>query len=202
MRRKTMQRTRIARAVGAVLAAGAMTATAGCSGGSHSTTASSSTSAVPVSTAPAASAPASNTAWNPCSISDADIAASGLNPAKKEPDTGKYAQKFPGWDVCAWLSDSWYQLNVYSTNAHTFDEVVHNTTLFRDPQPVTVAGRSGMLLPSVSDPEDCTIAFDIPNDPIQLEVSAKISADSPGDACTEVTRISSVLAKDLPATGK
>jgi len=202
MRRKTAQQTRIARpvqAVAVVLAVGAVTAAAGCSGGSHTTTASSSTSAVPASTAPVASAPASNTAWNPCSISDADIAAAGLNSATKQ--VGALGVKFPGWDICAWLSNSWYQLNVYSTNSHTYDEVVQNTTLFHDPRPVTVGGRAAMLLPHVNESDGCTIAFDAV-DPVQLAVSAKLSAETFGDPCTEVTRIAGVLLKDLPASKK
>lgn len=200
MRRKAMRRTTIARATGAVIAAGAVIVVAGCSGGaSHTTTTSSPASASSSSAAPAASAPASNTAWNPCSIPDADISAAGLNPATKQ--VGALGTKFPGWDICAWLSSSWYQLNVYSTNAHTYDEVVHNTTLFHNPQPVTVSGRAATLLPHVNESDGCTIAFDSVN-PVQLAVSAKLSADTTGDPCAEATRIASVLMNDLPAAKK
>jgi len=198
MRRKITQHTRIARAAAAVLAIGAVTAVAGCSEGAQTATSSGSTLAAPVSTAPAASVPASNTAWNPCSIPDADIAAAGLNPAKKETDSGALGTKFPGWDICSWMSDSWYLVNVLSTNAHAFDEVAHNSTQFQDPQPVTVGGRDATLLHQVDEPKGCTIAFDIPGDPVQIEVNPKLSADTIGDSCAEVSRIAGVLAKDLP----
>ncbi|ATL70254.1 DUF3558 family protein [Nocardia terpenica] len=199
MRRKPSQRSRIrqaTRAVGVALAASALTVAAGCSGESH--TAAGSTSATPTSTAPTSSpSSASNTSWNPCSIPDADIAATGLNPTKKQ--VGALGTKFPGWDICAWLSDSWYGLHVYSTSVHTFDEVVHNTTLFRDPQPVTVGGHAAVLLHHADNPKGCTIAFDIPQDPVQFEVTPKLSADQTGDSCSEVTRIANTLVKDLPA---
>ncbi len=196
-----MRRTKIARAVGAVLAAGALAAAAGCSGTADHATASSSAPGTLSSTVPVQSAPASNTAWNPCSIPDADISAAGLNPARKLADTGKYGTKFPGWDICGWMSDSWYGLTVYSTNSHTFDEVVHNETLFKDPQQVTVAGRDATLLHQVDVPTGCTIVFDIPGTPVQVNVNPKLSADAPGDACAEAQRIAGVLVKDsdLPA---
>ncbi|MBF6333610.1 DUF3558 family protein [Nocardia transvalensis] len=198
MRQEPVQRTgirRAARVAAVVFAAGAVAA--GCSGGSHP--GADSTGTTPTSAASASSAPVSNTSWNPCSLPDADIAAAGLNPARKVADTGTYGTKFPGWDVCGWLSDSWYSLNVFSTNAHTFDEVVHNTRLFRDPRPVTVGDRAAVLLPSAIDPQVCNVAVDTSSGPVQFEVDAKASADTPGDSCAEATRIAGVLAKDLPA---
>ncbi|WP_157171340.1 DUF3558 family protein, partial [Nocardia veterana] len=121
--------------------------------------------------------------------------------SKKHADTSKYAQKFPGWDICSWLSDSWYTVSVYSTSSHTFDEVVNNSALFRDPQRLSVGGRDAVLLHKVDDPDGCTIAFDIPSDPVQIDVNAKASAEAAGDSCAEVTRIAGVLVKDLP-TGR
>ncbi|MBF6448780.1 DUF3558 domain-containing protein [Nocardia elegans] len=184
--------------MGAALSIGMFLGSAGCSGNSDSAVGEK-TPTTTVTTASASSDPASNTAWNPCSIPDADIAAAGLNPAKKLPDTGKYGQKFPGWDICGWLSDSWYSLSVYSTNSHTFNEVAGNTILFRNPQSVTISDRKAVLLHSADDPESCTIVFDIVKSPVQFEVNAKASADTPGDSCSEVSRIAGILVKDLPA---
>ncbi|MFI7194857.1 DUF3558 domain-containing protein [Nocardia nova] len=185
-------------AAGAALSIGMVMGATGCSAKSDSPSEAKS-STTTVAAASVSPEPVSNTAWNPCSIPDADIAAAGLNPAKKHPDTGKYSEKFPGWDICGWLSNSWYSLNIYSTNSHTFDEVINNTTLFRDPQPVSVGERRGVLLHHVDNPQACTIALDIPNDPVQMDVDAKASADTVGDSCSEVTRIARVLEKDLPA---
>ena len=183
--------------VGAALSIGMFLGSAGCSGNSDSAVGEK-TPTTTVTTASASSDPASNTAWNPCSIPDADIAAAGLNPAKKQTDTGKYDEKFPGWDICGWMSDSWYLLNIYSTNAHTFDQVVTNTTLFRDPQPTSFGKYKAVLLHQLDDPQACTIAFDVPHDPVQFVLSPKLSADAVGDSCAEVTRIAGLLAKDLP----
>ncbi len=153
-------------------------------------------------TASAVSTPsvtASNTSWNPCSLPDADIAAAGLDPAKRHTDTDKYAQKFPGWDVCGWDSGGWIRLQVFSTNAHTFDEVKNNTTLFSNPRPVNVGGRDAVMLDRTAIPDGCVILFDVPGNPVEFEINPSLAADSTGDACTELTRISSVLVKDLPA---
>ncbi|WP_280269699.1 DUF3558 family protein [Nocardia wallacei] len=170
-------------------AAGVVAMVTGCSGGSD-------TAGTP---APASSAQKSNTAWNPCSIPAADLVAAGLNPSKQVGDTSRYGTKFPGWDICGWLSDSWYGLNVYSTSEHTFAEVAGNTKLFRDPQPTTVDGRRAVLLPAASAPYLCNLAVDTATaGPVQFEVDAKASAATPGDSCAEVTRLAGALAKDLP----
>ncbi len=189
---------RSVRVVGAVFAVGAVVGATGCSGGSHSGTAVGSGTAASVSVAPTAATPASNTAWNPCSIPDADIAAAGLNPSTKE--VGSAGVTFPGWDICTWDSNSgeWYALELYSTSSHTYDEVVHNTTLFKNPRPVTVGGRAGMVLPHANESDACTVALDAKN-PVQVAVSTKPSADSAGDPCAEAARIAGVLLKDLPA---
>ncbi|WP_083871345.1 DUF3558 domain-containing protein [Nocardia aobensis] len=149
-------------------------------------------------TTPAA---ASNTSWNPCSLPDADIAAAGLNPAKRHTDTDKYAQKFPGWDVCGWDSGGWIRLQVFSTSVHTFDEVKNNTTLFSNPRSVNIGGRDAVMLDRTAIPDGCVILFDVPHNPIEFEINPSLAADSTGDACAELTRIAGILVKDLP-TGK
>ena len=171
----------------------AAVAVAGCSSGDNG-------SADPVSsasaTASAAATPTSNTAWNPCDISDADIASAGLNPSTKR--VGSAGVKFPGWDICTWRSDSWYQMNILATDAHTYDEVVHNTTLFHDPRPVTVGARPATALLHNDDEHACTIAFDMPTGPVQFDLTPKLSSRQFGDACAEATRIAGVLDKNLP----
>ena len=108
--------------------------------------------------------------------------------------------KFPGVDVCAWLGQkpNWYQLNVYSDHSHTYDEVVHNTTLYKEPEPVTVDGRPGTRLTSATSDHDCTVSINAKSNPVQFQVSAKLGAKQPGDACSEVTRIATVLVKYIP----
>jgi hypothetical protein len=145
------------------------------------------------------STPASNTAWNPCSIPDVDISAAGLNPATK--DVGSGGIRFPGWDICNWDSDSWYGIEVYSTNAHTFDETVHNTTLFQNLRPVTVGGRSAVMLDPLTTPQGCALVFDTTSGPVTINLDPKLSAQNSGtvgDSCDEVTRIAGSLLKDLP----
>jgi len=201
MRRNATELTRTRQAlrvIGGMLAVGALAGAAGCSSGGSQGTA----SATPVassSAAPVSSTPASNTSWNPCSISDADISAAGLNPAKKQ--VGALGVKFPGWDICNWDGDSWYGLELYSTNAHTFDETVHNTTLFQNPRPVTVGGRSAVMLDPLTVPQGCTLVFDATTGPIDFDLTPKFSAENAGtvgDSCAEVTRIAGSLLKDLP----
>lgn len=197
VKRSLRTKTKLARSVriaAAIFATGGVAMATSCASGSHTAKAVSSGTAA--SSASATSTSASTTAWDPCSIPDADITAAGLDPSTKQ--ANGLGIKFPGWDICGWNSNSWYELDVYSTNSHTYDEVVHNTTLFHDPQPVTVAGRAGTILPHVGESDACTVAFDAV-DPIQIDVSAMVTADKTGDPCAEATRISGVLMKDLPA---
>ena len=158
--------------------------------------------AAETSSAAASSAVASSTqatGFDPCSLPDADIAAVGLNPASRR--VGAAGVRFPGYDICTWLGEkpNWYQLNVYSTTDHTYDEATHNTTLYRDAQPVNVAGHNATQLHSATDSNDCTIAFDASGGPVSFQVSAKLSAEQPGDACAEAARISAALVKDVPS---
>ena len=142
MRLRVERRTgvpRVVSAAGAVLAVGMLTAATGCSDDSGSAKSETSATAA-ASAAPASTTKPSNTAWNPCSIPDSDILAAGLNPARRVADTGKYGTKFPGWDICGWQSFSWYGINVYSTNSHTFDEVIHNTNNYANPRDVNFDG--------------------------------------------------------------
>ncbi|PSR62443.1 DUF3558 domain-containing protein [Nocardia nova] len=185
-------------AAGVALSIGMLLGSAGCSGKSDSASGEKS-STTTLSASSASPKPASNTAWNPCSIPDSDIAAAGLNPARRVGDTSKYGTKFPGWDICGWMSDSWYGLNLYSTNSHTFDEVIHNTTNFADPRTVSVGGRSAVMLDPLYVPQGCTLVFNASSGPVQFELGPKASADQAGDACVEVTRIAAALVKDLPA---
>ncbi|MGW5513495.1 DUF3558 domain-containing protein [Nocardia africana] len=146
----------------------------------------------------ATASPAQAAAWNPCDIPDSDISAVGLNPATKQQD-GPNGVKFPGVDICIWLGEKskWYGLNVYSDHSHTYDEVVHNTTLYKNPEPVIVDGRPGTRLVSATSEHDCTIAVDAKNS-VQFQVSAKPSSSQPGDACAEVTRITAALVHNVP----
>jgi len=196
---KELTRTRQAlRVIGGTLAVGALAAAAGCSSGGSQGTASG-TPVASSSAVPATSTPASNTKWDPCSIADADISAAGLNPATKQ--VGALGVKFPGWDICAWQSSSWYGLELYSTNAHTFDETVHNTTNFQNPRPVTVGGRSAVMLDPLTIQQGCSLVFDTTTGPINFELNPKLSAQNTGtvgDSCAEVTRIAGALLKDLP----
>lgn len=189
---------RAASVVGAVLAAGMLVGAAGCSDDSGSAKGEATATSV-ASGAPASTTAASNTAWNPCSIPDADIAAAGLNPERRQADTGKHGTKFPGWDICGWVSESWYAINVYSTSSHTFDEVIHNTNNFSNPRDTTVSGRSAVMLDSLTVPGGCDLAFNASSGPVILEVTSKPSADNPGNACAEATRIAQVLLKNFPA---
>ena len=87
---------------------------------------------------------------------------------------------------------------MYSTNAHTFDEAIHNTNNFSNPRNVTVDGRNAVMLDSLTVPGGCDLIFDTSSGPVQLEVTPKVSADEPGDSCAEATRIAQVLLKDFP----
>ena len=168
----------------------------GCGGSSEDSNATSQPA-----TAISASAATSDTAatgFDPCALPEVDLAAAGLDPSSKH--VGAAGVRIPGWDACSWRGQktAWYGLNVYSTGEHTYDEAIHNTTLYRDPQPVKVAGRDATQLYSATDDHDCTIIFDATGGPVSFQVSAKLSADNPGDACAEASRIAGSLVKDVP----
>ncbi|WP_227984449.1 DUF3558 domain-containing protein [Nocardia spumae] len=179
----------------ATLTAGVLAA---CSSGESGTATTVASHTVAATTTAQVATSAQVSSWKPCEIPDSDISAVGLNPATKQED-GPGEVKFPGVDICAWLGQksNWYQLNVYSDHSHSYDEVVHNTRLYKDPEPITVDGRPGTRLVSATSDHDCTIAVDAKN-PVQFQVSAKLSAEQPGDACAEATRIATALAKHVP----
>ena len=113
---------------------------------------------------------------------------------------GSAGVRFPGWDICSWqgVKPNWYTLQVYSTKDHNYDQAIHNTILYKEPQPVSVAGHAATQLHSATDDHDCTIIFDAVGGPVSFQVSAKPSAEQPGDACVEATRIAGTLIKDVP----
>ena len=163
-------------------AAAALTAgvLAGCSSGESGTATPVASNTVPATATAQAATSTQVAAWNPCGIPDSDISDVGLNPATKQKD-GPKGVKFPGLDVCSWLGEkpNWYVLNVYSDHSHTYDEVVHNTTLYKNPEPVTVDGRPGTKLVSATEDHDCTIAVNAKNS-VQFQVSPKLSARATG----------------------
>ncbi|MBY8860317.1 protein kinase [Nocardia sp. CA2R105] len=149
-----------------------------------------------VSTSSAAPKSATDVAWNPCSVSDTDARAAGLNPEKKNPDVG--TDKTLGKTGCTWLSDNWYMLEIDSFSGRTFAQSMDLENL-QNPKNVTIGGRPAVLFYRPADPDFCTIGFDVPNNPIYFGAGAKISSDQKGDTCAEATRMASVLVKDLPA---
>ncbi len=179
------------------LAAGVLAA---CSSGESGTATTVASNTAPATATAQATTSTQVAAWNPCDIPDSDVSAVGLNPSTKQAN-GPGGVKFPGVDVCSWLGQkaNWYQLNIYSDHSHTYDEVVHNTTLYKDPEPVTVDGRPGTQLVSATSENDCTIAINAKSNPVQFQISSKLGAKQPGDACTEVTQVAAVLVKNIPS---
>lgn len=139
---------------------------------------------------------AAEAAWNPCSISDADVRAAGLDPEKKDPDVG--TDKTLGKVSCTWLSGDWYMLGIDSYSGHTFAESLEMENL-QNPKNVTVGGRPAVLFYRTEQPDYCTIGFDVPGNPIFFGAAVKLSSDQKGDICAEATRMATVLVKDLPA---
>lgn len=101
--------------------------------------------------------------------------------------------------MCSWLGQkpNWYQLNVYASPDHSYDEVVHSTRLYRDPQPWSINGIEATQLHSATTDNDCSVALNVPS-AVTFQVSAKFSASDPGDACAEAVRISTALSRDIP----
>lgn len=196
---------RLVRDVGLAAIAGAVLLVAsGCSDADTRTASSSSTA--PTATASTSTTTPTmrmDTAWHPCSIPDGDITVAGLDPATKRTDSGAASSttKFPGWDTCTWRSRSWYGVIVFSTNQHTFEQVVGNVGPFENPKPLDVVGRRAMQVNRRGEPDVCAVVLATSYGAVSIEVHAKLTAQQQGNSCAEAVRITSALAKDLPRAG-
>jgi hypothetical protein len=132
--------------------------------------------------------------WDPCTLSDSALQATGVNPSSKDTNAfGGGADSMSEWKGCAWRSDSYF-LNVLST-VHTMDDVRANTGL-KNLHDVNVAGRQAV---SYTESDD-TCGVDFPTSKGVVEFLARQVYGSPsaGDLCQIALNSANSLNSSVP----
>ncbi|WP_064441952.1 DUF3558 domain-containing protein [Hoyosella altamirensis] len=93
--------------------------------------------------------------YHPCiEIPDDALRATGVDPETAFADTSEVPS--PGWRICRWNGPG-YMLSVY-TMVWTLDEL-YSHPMYHQFRDITIAGREGVELHAIDEPEACTIAF-------------------------------------------
>ncbi|MBF6065828.1 DUF3558 domain-containing protein [Nocardia terpenica] len=172
-----------------VVAAGAALLLAGCSSSSTGGQPTSGNTKVTATTTAAATrgenttaAPAPAALWDPCEISDADIAEQGLLPASKKRDTNQ----------CTWVSTANnFDLAIVSSRDSLQDRL--QSGRYTDFSPKPVGGRSGIQYRASQDTNKigCYIGITVPNGLAEFVVrNLQPDADEP---CAVARRIGGAL---------
>ncbi|MCZ4080169.1 DUF3558 domain-containing protein [Rhodococcus sp. H36-A4] len=138
--------------------------------------------------------------FDPCSIPDDAIAATGLNP-----ETGSgwiEGISVKAWTNCGWAGPTpnpWYHFGVLFSIRFTLDEVRHNSA-FQDFKDVRLGGRTALEfgLASMDPDEGCGTSFDTTEGVVMLTVEALGTVPPQGDPCELVRRHTIELQQYFP----
>ncbi|MEG8183167.1 DUF3558 domain-containing protein [Nocardia terpenica] len=163
-----------------------------------------STDGAGASSTPATSAAATTTnkdaaLWDPCSLPESALTATGLDPATKE--SGVFGNQFPGSKTCGWRSNAkWYDLTVYSIDKTLQD--IRNRTDFEGFTTTTVGSHDAVQFFWNDDPNrlNCFIAVGLSQGSVTFEAQTRYSIGKQGDPCVETHRHADDLIKNLPAS--
>ncbi|WP_084655196.1 DUF3558 domain-containing protein [Nocardia altamirensis] len=174
-----------------------MVVSAGCGDPTEGKPTASGTTAV--TTAPSKSADADAGLWDPCSLPDSALSASGLDPSTKEKDVA--GVDFEGWKVCDWRSTAqWYNLSIFSGTPTLQD--VRKRPDYEAFAPLTVGTRQAVQYLSVNDKKrlNCYVAVELLRGTAIFKAQTNYSIGKQGDPCAEARRHTDELAKYLPGS--
>ncbi|WP_186629442.1 DUF3558 domain-containing protein [Rhodococcus sp. BP22] len=138
--------------------------------------------------------------FDPCSIPDDAIAATGLNP---ETESGWLeGMSVKAWTNCGWegpAKSSWYRFDVLFSIQFTLDEVRHNTA-FRDFKEIRLSSRPAVEYRFEGRPseESCGTSFDTAEGVAMISVDVLGTAPPQGDPCELVRRHTIELQQYFP----
>ncbi len=161
------------------------TLTAGCGAGTEGTA--------------VAGAPAE--AFDPCSIPDTAIAATGLDPSTKRRGWSD-GVSVTDWSRCTWrgpVGENWYFLEVLTTSVFDLDDVRDNLGNFAI-STATIGPRSGITYRfNRTAYDECAAAFAVAGGVATFVVTTIGGQSTTADPCETVVRHSSELESQLPA---
>lgn len=139
--------------------------------------------------------------FEPCSIPDDAIAATGLNPEARLAGWGE-GLSVKAWTTCGWegpTTNSWYQFDVLFSIQFTLDEVRHNTA-FWDFKDLSLGGRPALeyTVANGSSDEGCGTSFDTTEGVAMLSVVTLKPGSRQGDLCALVRRHTIELQQYFP----
>lgn len=139
--------------------------------------------------------------FDPCSIPDDAIAATGLDPGKKMAGWGE-GIRVADWTTCGWKGprgDSWYQFDVLFSVVYSMSDVRTNRT-YLDVSEVQIGERHGLQFrfEIIEEGVGCDAAFDTKEGIVRLSVRAIGGIAPRSDPCQEVLRHSSELERYFP----
>ncbi|WP_084531736.1 DUF3558 domain-containing protein [Nocardia miyunensis] len=131
--------------------------------------------------------------WDPCTLSDSALQATGVDPSTK--DTNPFGGHQTGWKGCDWRNDTYY-LNVFTT-VHTMDEVRTNN-LLKNVHDVDVAGRNAVSETQGSSNDNCGVDFPTSKGVVQVVIRQQYGSPSAGDLCAIALRSANSLNSSIP----
>ncbi|WP_354560829.1 MULTISPECIES: DUF3558 domain-containing protein [unclassified Rhodococcus (in: high G+C Gram-positive bacteria)] len=141
--------------------------------------------------------------FDPCSIPDDAIAATGLNPEARLAGWGE-GLSVKAWTTCGWRGptrNSWYQFDVYFSIQFTLDEVRQNPA-FENFKDVSLGGRPGLefALSSMDLRKGCGTSFDTTEGVVMFTLATLGTASPQGDPCERIRRHTIDLGHYFPPT--
>ncbi|MDJ0362714.1 DUF3558 domain-containing protein [Rhodococcus sp. H29-C3] len=138
--------------------------------------------------------------FEPCSIPDDAIAATGLNP--KTGSGWLEGISVKAWTACGWdgpTINSWYRFSVLFSIQFTLDEVRQNPA-FQDFQDISLGGRPALEfgLEDMPIDEGCGTSFDTTEGVVMFTLRTFGTASPPGDPCELIRRHTAELSQYFP----
>ncbi len=139
--------------------------------------------------------------WDPCSLPDSVIAATGADPGTK--NTNPIFRERADWKLCRWTAKgsdgpSGHFMLVSSTT-NTLDDFRRNT-YFHDFRDVKVKGRDALqfYLGSAKPSKQCELAFDTSQGVISVNIDKFIDSETATDPCAMAVPAAEKIVDSLP----
>ncbi len=137
--------------------------------------------------------------WDPCDLSDADIADAGLDVASKKTDVAGVG--FEGWRVCGWRDSGNVFDFVVMSSAHTLDEVRQRDD-YVDFTESTVGGHPALQYRPAAAATNalvCYVSVAVPSGMVDFKVQNRYGVPgADADPCVDARRLSGMFADELP----
>ncbi|WP_043654845.1 DUF3558 domain-containing protein [Nocardia thailandica] len=139
--------------------------------------------------------------FDPCTLPDSVIAATGADPATKDTKPfGRDRERFVG---CKWRADKsderWGHYMLVSATSYTMADYRANG-LFHDFKDVQIRGRRAVqsYVGTENPPVECDIAFESTKGVISVSTDKFVDSKTSTDPCTFATRAAEQIAASLP----